>query len=88
MTALATVKRMARIYAGILGLLAFETDVARGVAHESSLNSTVWMASSMLFVFAAVGYLVGSIARWSVDDSVRGKLASQLAARPSSNVGK
>jgi len=79
---------MARIYAGILGLLAFATVVARGVAHESSLDSTVWMASLMLFVFAAVGCLIGGAARWVVDDSVRGQLASQMAAKPSSNVSK
>jgi hypothetical protein len=46
------------------------------------------MASSMSFVFAAFGYLVGSIARWIVDDSVRGQLASQLAAKTSSEMGK
>jgi hypothetical protein len=79
---------MARIYAGILGLLAFATVVARGVAHESSLDSTVWMACSMLFVFAAVGYLIGGAARFVVDDSVRGQLALQMAAKPSSNAGK
>ena len=79
---------MARIYAGILGLLAFATVVARGVAHQSSLDSTIWQACGMLFVFAAVGYLIGSTARWIVDDSVRGQLASQMAAKPSSEAGK
>ena len=88
MTALATVKRMARIYAGILGLLAFATVVARGVAHESSPKGTIWQACGMLFVFAAVGYLIGSTARWIVDDSVRGELASQMAAKPSADLGK
>jgi hypothetical protein len=87
LTALATVKRMARIYAGILGLLAFATVVARGVAHESSLNSTVWMACSMLFVFAAVGSLIGGAARWIVDDSVRGELASRMAAKQTAEPG-
>jgi hypothetical protein len=88
LTALATVKRMARIYAGILGLLAFATVVARGVAQQSAPNATIWQACGMLFVFAAVGFLIGSTARWIVDDSVRGQLASQMAARPSSDLGK
>jgi hypothetical protein len=88
LTALATVKRMARIYAGILGLLAFATVVARGVAHQISPNPTIWQACVMLFVFAAVGYLIGGTARWLVDDSVRGQLASQLAAKPPSEMSK
>jgi hypothetical protein len=88
LTALATVKRMARIYAGILGLLAFATVVARGVAHQISPSSTLWQACGMLFVFAAVGYLIGSTARWLVDDSVRGQLAGELAARPPSETSK
>jgi hypothetical protein len=79
---------MARIYAGILGLLAFATVVARGVAHASSPSATIWQACGMLIVFAGVGCLVGATARWIVDDSVRGQLASQMAAKPAPDLGK
>jgi hypothetical protein len=79
---------MARIYAGILGLLAFATVVARGVAHENSPNPTIWQACGMLFVFAAVGYVIGSTARWIVEDSVRGQLTSQLASKSPLELGQ
>ena len=45
---------MGRNYAGILGLLAFATLVARGLMHHSSDASTLTSAASMLFVFAGI----------------------------------
>jgi hypothetical protein len=73
---------MARIYAGILGLLAFATVLARGIVHESAPAGTIWQACGMLFVFAGVGCVAGQIARWLVDDSIREQLASQMTSKP------
>jgi hypothetical protein len=70
---------MARIYAGILGLLAFATVVARGLVHAGSASETIRQASMVMFVFTAVGYAVGRVAQWTVDDSVRGRLAGEIA---------
>ena len=79
---------MARIYAGILGLLAFATVMARGVVHGGSANATIWQAAMSLFVFAAIGYTIGRTAQWVIDDSVRGELTSQLQRQPSSPAEK
>jgi hypothetical protein len=66
---------MARIYAGTLGLLAFATIAARGLAHAGAADGTIRQAVAMLFVFAVLGYAIGRIAQWIIDDSVRGRLA-------------
>jgi hypothetical protein len=73
---------MARIYAGILGLLAFATVVARGIVHAAAAADTIWQACGMLLVFAGLGGVIGQLARWIVDDSIRNQLAAQLAAKP------
>jgi hypothetical protein len=79
---------MARIYAGILGLLAFAAVMARGVVHGGSAGATTWQAIVSLFAFATIGYCVGRTAQWVIDDSVRGQLTSQLQNKPSNPAEK
>lgn len=74
---------MARIYAGILGLLAFAAVMARGVVHGGSASAIIWQAVLSLFAFAGIGYVIGRTAQWIVEDSVRGQLTSQLQNKPS-----
>ena len=69
---------MARIYAGILGLLAFATVIARGLAYGGPGGESIWNAVLAMFAFAAVGYAMGRTAQWLVDDSVRGRLAAEM----------
>ncbi len=71
---------MGRSYAGVLGLLAFLATIARGVCHRGSLESTVSQAVFSLIVFAIVGAATGWLAGWIIDDSVRGQLATEMAA--------
>jgi hypothetical protein len=77
---------MARIYAGILGLLAFATVMARGIVHGGSASATIWQAVMSLIVFAGIGYTIGRTAQWAVDDSVHGQLTSQLQNKPSNSM--
>jgi hypothetical protein len=71
---------VARIYAGVLGLLAFLTCLARGLAHGAGAESALWLACGSMLVFAAIGLAVGACAGWIVEDSVRQRLAAQWAA--------
>lgn len=71
---------MARIYAGIFGLVAFLTMLARGVIREADPESTVFAAWCALVVFAMVGYVLGWIAGRIVDESVAAKLAAEVKA--------
>lgn len=78
---------MARIYAGILGLLSFLTCLVRGFMHGESPSSILWLASLSVPVFAMVGGILGALAAQTVEDSVRGQLEAELAARPPAATG-
>jgi heme exporter protein D len=73
------IEEMGRRYAGILGLLAFATVLGHGVMHGGHAETTLPLACGLMFVFAAVGATVGSLAGWIVADAVRTKLILQLA---------
>ncbi len=74
---------MARTYAGVLGSLAFLVCLARGIVHGAPAVSVLGTACGHLLVFAAIGYVLGWMARGIVDDAVRGRLAAELAAEQS-----
>jgi hypothetical protein len=69
---------MARVYAGLLGMLAFAAHLAAGLVHAAAAEVTISRAITSLVAFAIVGYVVGRIAEWVTDESVRGRLTSQL----------
>ena len=79
---------MGRAYAGVLGPLAFLTVLVRSLLRSVAVETTVWQAVAALFVFAAIGALIGQIAGWIVDDSVRGRLAAEIAAHATNAVGQ
>ncbi len=70
---------MARDYAGILGLLAMLTSLARGVMHGGEAESVVPTAWCGLLLFSAIGYVVGWVAERTVADSVSERIAAELA---------
>jgi hypothetical protein len=71
---------MGRSYAGILGPLAFALVTARGAIAGWALEPTLMAASASLFVFAALGYLVGQLAGFLVSNSVRTQFQAAIAA--------
>lgn len=71
---------MARSYAGILGLLAFLTCLARGLIQGSGPIALLAMACLLLFVFAATGCVIGWIAQRTVEEAVRGRVEAEVAA--------
>ena len=70
---------MGRDFAGILGLVAISTTVLRGaiagVADEAMLTATIH-----LFAFAAAGWILGTIAESTIEQSVRMRFAAELKA--------
>ena len=58
-------------YAGILGSMAFFTTVMRGLIGGAAVHSTLSAAIIHLFLFAMVGYVVGSGADWIAVHAVR-----------------
>ena len=71
---------MGRSYAGILGPLAFAMVIARGVVSQAGVEATLLAASAALFVFAAIGYVVGQIAAHLVRESVHTQFQVAIAA--------
>jgi len=72
---------VARIYAGILGPLAFLTSLGHGAMHGGGGMSVLWTGWCCLVVFAAVGYVVGWVAERIVEDSVHSRITAELAVR-------
>ena len=72
---------MGHTYAGILGPLAFTFILLRGVIDGGDVATTLAVASGCLFLFAAIGYLVGRIADSIVLETVKVKLDAELKAR-------
>jgi len=71
---------MGRSYGGILGSLAFALVTVRGAISGWALEPTLLSASASLFVFGALGYLVGQLAEFLVGQSVRIQFQAAMAA--------
>ena len=79
---------MARLYAGILGLLALLTCLARGVMHGSDTASAVLGAWLGLMLFSAIGYVVGWMGEKTVAEAVSDRIQRELAREDGATEGK
>ena len=70
---------MGREFAGILGLVAFSTTVLRG-AIAGEADSALLNATIHLFAFAASGWILGTIADSTIEQSVRARFAAEMQA--------
>ncbi len=75
---------MAGQYAGVLGPVAFAICLARGALYGGGFESTVLAAWQALVGWTALGLLIGAIAQWIVDDSVRAQAQAEWDALKSS----
>jgi hypothetical protein len=76
-----------RTYAGILGFLAFFVTTARGVLARGATQQVLWNACCHLMIFAALGCVLGWLAQHTIDDSVHGQIAQELANQPAAKAG-
>ena len=67
-------------YAGILGTLAYVIVILRGVLQGYAVEGTIKLSILLLFVFAAIGYVIGKIAENTIEDSIRVQLQRELEA--------
>ena len=70
---------MARTYAAIMALLALLVVIMRGVKNHAGCQETVLIALAWMSLLGAIGFIIGAIARSTVDQSVLTKIESQLA---------
>ncbi|MBN2580286.1 MAG: hypothetical protein JXB10_14950 [Pirellulales bacterium] len=69
---------MARIYGGILGLVAFLTTLARGGVHGNDPEATLWAAWLSLLAFTGLGLVLGWLGGWLVEDAIHTQLLYRL----------
>ena len=67
-------------YAGILGTLAYVIVILRGVLQGYAVEGTIKLSILLLFVFAAIGYVIGRIAESTIEDSIQVQLQRELEA--------
>ena len=60
-------------FAVLLGSLAMTAVIVRGVRYGGGVEATLLAGTASLAVFAAVGYVLGALAQWTVEDAVRRK---------------
>ena len=70
---------MVRAYAGVLGYTAWSVVLVRVAKDGGAVESAFLAAVVALFVFAAIGAVIGQLAINTVHHSVRGRLAGQIA---------
>lgn len=77
---------MGRTYGGILGLLAFSLVLVRGWLKGGDAISNIEAACVGLVIMGVVGLIVGHLASWIVEDSVRSKFeGAQIMGREKSS---
>lgn len=72
---------MGRMYAGILGLIAFATVVARAVFLGGDAEVTLWTATWNSLLFALLGGLAGRLAEQTIIEGVRIRFEQELNSR-------
>lgn len=77
---------MGRAYAGILGSLATILTLARGIWSGGGLEGTLSTMLTVMPLFAAIGFVVGTIAQTTVDQAMREQLEGELATTQSPQV--
>ena len=65
---------MGGTYGGIFGVLAFTITVAHSLIRGGGTESTIKLAVICLFVFGGIGLLLGRVAQWTIEDSIRSRL--------------
>jgi len=77
-----------RTYAGILGPLAVTAIAVRTIRHGGEIDAALQLATLCLLGFALLGYVLGQIATMVVEDSVRARVADELAAQQEAAANK
>lgn len=75
-----SINAVAARFAGILGLTAFAAIQVRSLLHARAVEAALLSSMGGLFLFAAVGWVLGALAQFSVEDAVYTRIASEADA--------
>jgi hypothetical protein len=73
-------KEMARAYSGVLAAVALSLAITRGLVLGMSANEVLIQCLWFFFVFALVGYFIGTVAEKIVRESVESRFREEIAA--------
>jgi hypothetical protein len=79
LTAKSEVFTVGRTYAGVLGPIGFFAMTLRGWKQGAGVEPLLLSALLALVALAAVGYIVGRLAAWTVEDSLKTQIDRELA---------
>jgi hypothetical protein len=68
-------------YAGILGPLAMSVVIVQGLRHGGGAETTCLAASVTLICFATLGYVLGGLGQYVMDDAVHSRMQRELSQR-------
>jgi hypothetical protein len=71
---------VARIYAGVLALIAMLTTLCHGLLRAADTDEILFRTWWVMWLFAGIGYVLGAAAERMVDESVQTQLAAEAAA--------
>lgn len=71
---------MARIYAAVMALLAMLVILLRAMKNHAGFDGTITVALVWMAIFGLIGFVVGTIAQATVDESVLKSLQVQSAS--------
>jgi hypothetical protein len=74
---------VARIYGGILGLVAFLMTLARGGVHGNDPEATLRIAWLNLLLFTGVGLVLGWLSGWMIEDAIHSRLLTRMEEQSS-----
>jgi F0F1-type ATP synthase assembly protein I len=75
---------MARAFSGVLAALAMVSVIVRGLLFGMLPDEILGMSLMMFVAFAAVGFVIGTIAERTVCESVENRFRSEIARLQSS----
>ena len=70
---------MARLYAAIMALVSLNVVLLRALKNHAGVEGTIAQALAWMGLLGAVGYLVGTIAQSTVDNSVLKVVEDELS---------
>jgi len=71
---------VARIYAAVMALLAMLVILLRAMKNHAGFDGTITVALVWMAIFGLIGFVVGTIAQATVDESVLKSLQVQSAS--------
>jgi len=76
---------VARTFAAVMALIGMQVTLLRAMKDGAGFDGTITIALAWMALLGAIGMIVGAIAQYTVDESVRTKIEAEFASVTSEN---